>query len=450
MKHKFLSLTTIIMVGALFLAACALPVNSSNEQGNVEETMVALALTQTTIADNPEVTENEEASTVPEATPTPMPEPTQIAHIMFPGEPGFISNWFYDTNSGNSASTGSITGGDDFIANLFERPFTEGEMDYRPDIDIIRTEISNDSNFIYVNIILNGEHPEGGLPASYGVEIDWDRDGRGELLIIAENPNPIEWNIAGVSVHRDSNSDVGGSSIQRPDSNYSGDGYEEILFSQDDLDDPDAAWARWVAGDNPVVTLAFKKSLLSGDNTFVWGVWAAETLLTPENLDLHDRFTQNEAGSPYPSRSDYPLAAVNLVDNTCRKTFGFEATTPILGLCFVPTAEEEPTPSTPGSHDDLPGSLIGSAFDDLDNDGIRDPGEPDTVYNVTITVHDDSCTNPALDSTTEKFFNFSGLGPGMICVKITGGGPMTTPNQYIVEIVPGGSAYVDFGFETPE
>ena len=42
---------------------------------------------------------------------------------------------------------------------------------------------------------------------------------------------------------RDSNDDVGGSSPVVPDSR-DGDGYDEVLFSADVLDDPDAAWQR--------------------------------------------------------------------------------------------------------------------------------------------------------------------------------------------------------------
>jgi len=54
------------------------------------------------------------------------------------------------------------------------------------------------------------------------------------------------------------------------------------------------------------VTLAFKKSLV-GAGTFVWGVWAADSMLDPALIDLHDNFTDAAAGSPYQSHSNYPL-----------------------------------------------------------------------------------------------------------------------------------------------
>ena len=386
-------------------------------------------------------------------SPTPTIENTAIAHAITPGEPGYITKWFYDTNAGNSASSGGVTGGDDYVANLYERPFTESDMIYRPDLDIIKTEITSDSNFIYTNIILNGENPDGGLPGIYGIEIDWDRNGRGDLLVTAQNPITNDWSIEGVSVFKDANHDVGGASIMRPDSSYSGDSYETVLLSSDIIDDPDLAWARYTPGNSPTVTLAFKKTLIEGGGTFVWGVWAAESLLTPDNLDLHDHITQADAGSPYPSHSDYPLAALNLVDNTCRETYGFDATSPIPGLCYIPeqpTPEPTSTPTERPTSAPIPGTITGVAFDDYNNNSARDAGEPETVYSVTITIHQDSCSNPPINSTTAKTFSFSGLTPGAYCVKISGGGPLNNANPQNVNISSGGTAYILFAFESPE
>lgn len=69
-----------------------------------------------------------------------------------------------------------MSGGDDFIANLFERPFTAGDMIYQPDVDINKTEMSEDATFYYVTIYLNGTHPDGGLQAAYGVAIDINKE----------------------------------------------------------------------------------------------------------------------------------------------------------------------------------------------------------------------------------------------------------------------------------
>jgi hypothetical protein len=462
MKNRKFVLTGLMAILSLILGGCEFPFNTAEEQLSISETMVALAFTQTAMveSDTEEILETEALTNIPTDAPPTDPNLTdtpEILHEITPGEPGYISKWFYDTDSSDNQNAGGVTGGDDYVANLFERPFTRGEMVYRPDIDIVKTEIKHDDNFIYTNIFMSGEHPSGGLPGTYGVEIDWDRDGRGDLLVLAQSPNLNDWDISGVSIHKDTNNDVGGRNIMRPDPNYQGDSYDQEFFSMNVLDDPDAAWSRWQSNAQPVVTIAFKRSLLSGNNTFVWGVWASEDLLTSANLDLHDRFTQSEAGSPYPNRSNYPLSQINLVDNTCRETFGFEPSSPIPGLCYTPEAAT-PTPEEPGerpiptepTHDELPGTVVYTAFDDLDNDGNHDVGEPYTVYDITVTAHNDSCANPVVKSSMAKFDNLSELGPGMICVKITQPGPMTTPSQYIVEIVPGGSASVIFGFESPE
>lgn len=242
----------------------------------------------------------------------------------------------------------------------------------------------------------------------------------------------------------------------RPDSSYTGDGYEQVVFSMDVLDDPDTAWARVDLSTPPSVTIAFKKSLTGGHNTFVWGVWAADSLLHPALIDLHDNFTQAEAGSPYLNQSNYPLKALNLVDNTCRETYLFEATTPIPGLCYIPeqptpepSPTSSPTPTATVRPEPIPGTITGAVFDDINNNGSRDAGEPLTVYSVTIYAHRDSCSNPSVRMTGARQFTFSDLEPGNYCVNIirTGGGTdMTTPSQYTFYLGEGATQYVEFGF----
>jgi hypothetical protein len=428
---------------------------------NVAQTMVALAFTQTAIAEaaqteEPAPAETEapmetEAAAETEAVVEETEAPTEVSHSITPGEPGWIYKWFYDTDASKNANAGYVTGGDDFVANLYERPFTESEMVYRPDIDINKTEISSDNTFYYVTITLHGQHPDGGLQGIYGVEIDADRDGRGDLLVIADRPTSTTWDIAGVSAHTDANHDVGGATIMRPDSGYGSDGYENIVFSMDVLNDPDAAWARVNLGSPPFVTLAFKKSLISGYSTFVWGVWAADSLLDPAMIDLHDHFTAAEAGSPYQAHATYPLAALNLVDNTCRETYGFDATSPIPGLCAQPEPTPEPTsPPSPTQEQPTtaprPSTINGIAFDDSNNDGVHQSYEPLTIYSVSIYLHRGSCGNPAIAVTTSKNFSFSGLTADTYCVNITGGGTMTTASSFTFALPAGSSHYVEFGF----
>lgn len=428
---------------SIILTACQL---TSSTDADYEEmvvsTMVAMASTQTALA---ETQETEKVTEVPteEITEEETSAPIEVTHNITPGEPGWINKWFYDTDASQTGG-GYVNMGDDFVANLFERPFTEGDMIYRPDVDINKTEMSEDGTFFYVTIYLNGTHPDGGLKAAYGVEIDTNWDGRGDLLVIADRPTSTEWDIIGVSVHKDPNSDVGGSKIMRPDTGYNGDGYEQVVFSMDVLDDPDAAWVRITTGSSPSVTIAFKKSLVNNKSELVWGVWAADSLLDPALIDLHDNFTEADAGSPYSSHSNYPLAAVNLVDNTCRETYKFEAEESIPGLCYKP--EPKPTVTPTYTAEPQLGSITGVAFDDLNNDGDRDSGEPITVYSVTITLHSGSCSARAMSTTSSKTFSFTDLAAGTYCVKINPSGSMTTPSSYTVDVPAGGSKYVEFGY----
>ncbi len=452
--HLFISFSLLL---SFLLSACNFGGAASEDQDvSMAQTLVAIAFTQTAMAEG---TAPADLETTPEPTPTVEPPleteapevetPTvEIIHNVRPGEPGWVFRWFYDTDASQTASGGYVNGGDDFVANLYERPFTPTEMQYRPDIDINKAEIAADDTFIYVTIYPHAPHPEGNLQASYGVEVDTDRDGRGDLLVIAERPTSTDWDISGVSLFADVNNDVGDATILRPDSSAVSDGYEKVIFSSEVLDDPDAAWARMTTGTPPSVTIAFKRALIPGASTFVWGVWAAESLLQPEMLDLHDHFTQAEAGSPYAAHSNYPLAGLSLLDNTCRETFGFEATTPIPGLCTQPEPQitaEVPT-HTPTPTDIPPGSITAVAFDDGNNDGDRDPGEPLTIYDITIRLRLGNCSSTVLTTTNSKEYTFSGVTPGTYCVQIVGGGTMTTPSQYTVTVPPGGSIYVEFGF----
>jgi len=475
-KGVVFCMITVLLI-SLSLTACNFNIAASgNEEDQIAQTLVSMAFTQTAMSIEPELeittpppevgVEDVEEEVALEETASPV----EIIHNLIPGEPGWINKWFYDTDS----SSGSVTGGDDYVANLYERPFTEGDMVYRPDIDINKAEMSEDNSFYYLTLYLHGNSPDGNLGGSYGVEIDINRDGRGDLLVIAHQPSSSEWDITGVSVYKDPNKDVGGASIMRPDSAYTGDGYEQVLFSDEVLDDPDTAWARVANGSSPSVTIAFKKALIGSTSTFVWGVWASTNLLDPALIDLHDNFNQQEAGSPYQSHSTYPLGALNLVDNTCRETYKFEAETPIPGLCYRPeesqstdepilTETEQPPDETdpppdetdpPPDETDPPpdetaeptGNINGVAFDDGNNDGDRDSGEPITVYTIAISLHNTSCANAAIANTNSKTFNFSGLVAGTYCVKITGGGTMTTPSQYVVSLPAGASRYVEFGF----
>ncbi|MBP7091716.1 MAG: hypothetical protein KBA59_02330, partial [Anaerolineaceae bacterium] len=226
MKLKKMVLIFSAAALILSLSSCNLPVANSGES-SAEKTLMAIYVAQTIAAANaaqpvqvetpavaePSITE------VPSQVSTPEPTSTkEIIHNLFPGEPGFISQYWMDTNTSSVASEKRAYGGDNFSNNFFERPFTSIEMVYHPDIDLIRVEISSDANFYYFNLHLYGKSPEQDtLAGNYGVEIDFNRDGRGDLLIWTTADGNTAWNIDKIFVFRDSNNDVGGQRPMRSD-----------------------------------------------------------------------------------------------------------------------------------------------------------------------------------------------------------------------------------------
>ncbi len=326
--------------------ACNAPGDQS-ERAGIEETQTALAVqgqdqqqemeaTEQEEPDLPPATETSSPQLDPSLTPSDTPEPT-IEHLTSPGEPTDIHTWISDLSS-EAFAPENRTIGDSLIVNLLERPFTAEEMAYQPYLDIIKTEIGEGGEWIYVNIILEGEPPED-VEAAYAVEIDVDRDGRGDWLIQALVPASSEWTTDGVQVWRDSNADVGGSKPMRAEAPLGGvDGYDQIVFDAGHGDDPDAAWVRRGPASPNQVHLAFKHTLIEAATTFLWGSWSDEGVQEPGWFDYNDHFTLEEAGSPLINNDHYPLAALFSVDNTCRWTYGFEPTTVYPGLCPLPTA----------------------------------------------------------------------------------------------------------------
>ncbi len=339
----------------LSLQSCNFPASDTGES-SAEQTLMAIYVAQTVAAANaaqplqaltPDV-EDSSVTEVPTVVPTPEPTPTkEIVHTIYPSEPGYISQYWMDTNTSSMASEKRAYGGDSFSINLFERPFTSIEMVYHPDVDLIKVEISSDATFYYFNLQLSSIRPDQGmLAAHYGVELDFDRDGRGDLLLWALADGSTSWNIDNVFVYRDANNDVGGSRPMRSDApDYTGDSYDLLIFSPDHLDDPDAAWKR-VNPQNPsVVQFAIKKSLFENQVVFMWNGWADDGVIEPARFDYDDAFTPAEAGSPYSGVADYPIKSLFLVDNTCRLAYGFTPTGLEIGGCLIYTPT--PTPTTP-------------------------------------------------------------------------------------------------------
>ena len=84
--------------------------------------------------------------------------------------------------------------------------------------------------------------------------------------------------------------------------------------------------------DDTSLQIAFKGSI-AGDGGFLWSIWADEGLKAPGLFDCNDRFTFEEAGSPYPDHKCHPIQGIYLVDSTCRPYYGFTPSGDEPGLC---------------------------------------------------------------------------------------------------------------------
>jgi hypothetical protein len=150
------------------------------------------------------------------------------------------------------------------------------------------------------------------------------------------------WTVENMFVLRDSNNDVGGSNPVIPDGNR-GDGYDEVLFSNDKMDDPDTAWQRKEASDR--IQLAVKITLVDASR-FMWKVWADSGVADPTQFDYNDTYYEPQAGSPDKNSEYYPVGQLNRMDSTCWINYGYDLSGNVLGGCSVtlPTPKPQPTP----------------------------------------------------------------------------------------------------------
>jgi hypothetical protein len=394
--------------------------------------------TDTTIQTTPTPTSTETPPSV-ESTPT-----ATVVHITQPSDPGSLSSYVTDRSTKSLASERRAIA-DNFDWNLFERPFTSQVMDYRDYLDITRGELSLSSPWVYVTIFLEGSPPDG-AQATYGIELDLTLDGRGDWLIVGLVPSDSTWTTDGVRAFKDANNDVGGATpIQADVPSPSLDGYEELVFDQGYGPDPDAAWIRRDPSHADRIQLAFKHGLIGSDVEFLWGAWADEGVSAPEWLDYNDHFTIAEAGSPASESSNYPIKALAEVDNTCRWAYGFTPDGSEPGVCPVP---QTPTP-TP-----VPGRINGYVFFDHNGNGRID-GSEQYMLGVEITLGAGGCpaSGYSTETTDVSGFSFVGLPPGRYCVSVEEGTlppayawSATTDTQYPVEVLPGVSGMVAFGF----
>ncbi|MGB9640452.1 MAG: SdrD B-like domain-containing protein [Anaerolineales bacterium] len=442
MKKKF-----YVYIG-LWLAinlACSLTGQTATPPSlnSAQATIVAMQVQLTQLAAQqtpPNAPQNFETQAPTEAlivTPT-------LLHLKIPGEPARPLTAIFDTISGNTAQQGVSNqppGGDEYLYNLYERPFNAQTMDiFFPDLDIREAKIGPDNTWMFVTIYLFGLRGDSNaLQGAYRLELDLDIDGRGDWLFEARAPFSEEWKVEGVRVWEDTDNDVGGEKPCYADPPQVENSYDRLVFDQGyNTDDPDAAWARYKPGTPPAVQIAFKYSLINNDDKFMWGVWADQGVDQPQWYDYNDHFTYEEAGSPFRSNRYYPIKLIAEVDNTCRWTYGFEPKGDEPCLCAGGKKEPTPTPIKPTKPPattqalQYPGDLGGYVFKDMNKNCNRDEGDGG-FGGLRVTLKQGACPGGAVVATTTtgawgRYF-FSALQPGRYCViPANPGVPLTPPN----------------------
>lgn len=329
MKHTSVIFSLILVCGIL-LAACA-----PQPQPQPTEPAAPPPAGQPTTPPQPTETG---APPAPPAAPTAAAGSVQ--HTTVPGElPEGKGVFVGDQSTVSSLNKARAFAGDRFDSGKFERPYNADTMDtYYPYLDIVSANFYQDPTWVYARITLVSPDASSAFPAKYGVEVDLNLDGHGDLLVLVDHPASADWTTDGVKVLQDANGDVGGLYPMNADSaGKSGDGYETVAFDSGNGKDPDAAWARLDPKDPNSLQLAFKTSFLADHSSYLIGAWAGTDALNPALFDLNDHFTHAEAGDPnavdYPNV--YPIKQLFALDNTCRGAIGFVASGKEPGVCPV-------------------------------------------------------------------------------------------------------------------
>ncbi|MGD8813309.1 MAG: hypothetical protein PVI78_02405 [Anaerolineales bacterium] len=245
-----------------------------------------------------------------------------------PGSPVY-SQFLLDCNTGEQVALGTPIqpdpGCDSWQVNQYERPFNAGEQDrYYPDLDILSAALGRSQHWFYVRLEIYDVNPATeGLEGLYGLEMDLDLDGRGDVLITAEimaDENLDDWSNQGVQAWKDTNNDVGNQLPMRPDPVRVADGYD--LASLDPHTLSDKVWVRATLGKPSFVEIAFSPDVVDGDDGFKWWAWVDEGVSNPSGYDYHDFFAHNVAGDVYTWQPFFPSRALFSVDNTCAEFWG--------------------------------------------------------------------------------------------------------------------------------
>jgi hypothetical protein len=285
-------------------------------------------------------------------TATDIPDETTPFSGPRPGEPPSEISYTDDFNELKTGADGYANGGDDFSENRYERPFNLDKT-YRPDLDILRTSLSKDASWFYVTIQVAGKNPANGrITANYGVELDVNKDGRGEYVVWTLPAYSSQWKRINTRIYGTSTNQVGGPHPILSDAPWAGATYNKLLFEGLFDSSHNVAWVRIVPDprlrDYMNIQIAFSPQAVGNPTQFLWGAWADDGIKDPTKFDYNDQFTNAEAGASFINDPNYPPKAIFAVDNTCHIWVGFVPTdTSIPGSCPVSTKPAPGATATP-------------------------------------------------------------------------------------------------------
>jgi hypothetical protein len=336
MTNKRLFLTTF-SVPFLLAIACDVAGFNLGQAAPTETQSTLVTVIQTT----PQSSTDTKNASKPSAkvTATDIGEETTSFNGPRPGEPGAALSYTDDFTEIKTSQDGYANGGDNFSENQYERPFMLDKT-YRPDLDIQRVSMSKDATWFYVTIQLVGKNTDSGkLSADYGVELDVNKDGRGEYVIWVMPAYSSQWKRINTRIYGTGTNQVGGPHPVLSDAPWTGETYNKMLFEGLTNTTLNNAWVR-VSPDPKYpasmdVNIAFKPEAVGNPTQFLWGGWADDGIKDPSMFDYNDQFTKSEAGASFIKDPDYPPKAIFAVDNTCRIWMGFEPSESILGSCPV-------------------------------------------------------------------------------------------------------------------
>ncbi|HTX91033.1 MAG TPA: hypothetical protein VMC09_07425 [Anaerolineales bacterium] len=237
------------------------------------------------------------AATATEA-PTVAPTAAAIQHLTKPDQPIYFQ--YQLTNDCVVGETYKNTGTilpsktcDNWLVNFIERPFSPDLKSYYPFEDIGQTQFGANKDWYFGRIHPYDPTLQAGDPVmTYGFVLDLNFDGLADLFIaVTDLPmSGLVWTVKGVRAWQFV------------------DGQVNLIFDSGSGTDPDLIWVRRV-GQN--IEIAFKPSILNGDNTFAWSAWALSGDVDPTQILPITTLSSDRYG----------------IDNTCARGFNLDIKT---------------------------------------------------------------------------------------------------------------------------